>query len=447
MITYRWEWTPRKSHRAIATYSLIIINIIIYIISSISKLFTSISDEYIDTYAYIPVLMYEPRQWYRVVTSMFLHGDIFHIFFNMLFLFWFGKELEELLGVKKFLVLYLVSGIASIFFHTGFIPVMGVLNLVIPAIGASGAISGLLGAYLMIYPRRRLNICWLLYFIPLCFTTTAATFLLFWFATQVIYGYLRFGGIAFFAHVGGFIAGIFLIYILKKRSSIEKLFIIPSLEIYRATGLGRITKTILTILLLLVLGGSLYSALRAHQASNIYIIDITACESNICYSDQGIYTPMKDEVIAPSKDVPRIAFNRLIWSGIIMNKSNANSYMYLRLDKIVKLPDYNVWVYVNIRGNGIYDENGILIQFNGTILTEVVKMGILGPIGKEKEIKRIDTSLHAQDVARDTGEMVVRPLALVSLTFTLSSIMVVVYRDQDIVEEDLLYIPTYIPWT
>lgn len=444
-----WGSRPVKHRKpVIATYILIAINTIIYLISSFQNMFASIANEWVDAYAYIPILMYNPTQWYRILTSMFIHGDIFHVFFNMLFLYWFGKELELVLGIKKILILYLVSGVSAVLFHTGFTPIIGSLNLVIPALGASGAISGLLGSYLLLYPRRRLSICWFFYFIPICFTTLAGVFLLFWFATQVIYGYLRFGGIAFFAHAGGFIAGMTLIYVLKKRKQLLETFygIITPYEFRRPEGLGSVLKVALSILLMAVLGGVLYSIVTAYQVANVYIVDVVACMASTCYKDQGVYTPIRNEYIAPTQDLARIAFNRLVWAGVFTFIPGYNGTIVVPPRNIVA-PDYNRRIYVAISGIGEYDENGILIKFNGGIETQVIYIDMFGRARVSEERIRIDNvTLTSRDVAKDADKLIIRPFALLSLLLTLSSMLIVAFKDHEIVEEEITYLPPYIPW-
>lgn len=446
-MSYSWDHILRRRHASVATYILIVVNTAIYLASSYQSFFVKVNEWWVDTFSYVPVLMMNPAQWYRIVTSMFLHGDIFHIFFNMLFLYWFGREVEQLLGVAKFLTLYFASGVVATIFHTGFMPITGVLGMVVPALGASGAISGILGAFLMLYPRKRLSLCWFIYLIPLCFTTTSAVFLIFWFATQIIYGYLRFGGIAFFAHVGGFVSGITLIGLLKRGKPIEHLYLFP-FEIPKPLGLGRTIKMILTILLISVLGGALYSFVEASRTSNIYLMDITTCSGGRCYSDQAVYTPVKEEYVAPSTDLPRIAFNRLMWTGILRSGARCNvvaSSIHMTSPRF-PVPEYNVRIYIEIDGIGTYDDKCVLVRFNGSIKTQEIRVDIFGRASVGNALVIDVVSLTAEDVAKDAGEFIVRPLASMSSILTLSSVLVVVYKDKDIVEEEFPYIPSYIPW-
>ncbi|NHV46010.1 MAG: rhomboid family intramembrane serine protease, partial [Candidatus Verstraetearchaeota archaeon] len=137
-----------RPKRPKTTLALIFSNIIIYFISSIENSFLSIGDYWLSNGAFVPSLLFDPSQLYRIFTSMFLHADLVHLFFNMYFLYIFGRAVEETLGGKRFFILYILSGIAASIFHTAFSFLQGPMGYVIPAIGASGAISGVLGAYL-----------------------------------------------------------------------------------------------------------------------------------------------------------------------------------------------------------------------------------------------------------------------------------------------------------
>lgn len=149
--------------------------------------------------------------WLTVFSSMFLHGGFMHLFGNMLFLWIFGNNVEDVLGPFKFLFFYLVCGVAAAVAHTLSGP-----NSMIPTVGASGAISGVLGGYLLAYPRARV-VC--LLFLVIFFrliVLPANLVIIFWFVIQAFQGVASIsagatGGVAWFAHVGGFIAGVVLI--------------------------------------------------------------------------------------------------------------------------------------------------------------------------------------------------------------------------------------------
>lgn len=161
-----------------------------------------------------PQLVWVPA-FATVFTSMFLHGGWMHLIGNMLYLWVFGNNVEDATGHVRFVVFYLVCGVAAVFAQA--LPNPG---STIPMVGASGAISGVLGAYLLLHPRARVLVA-----IPLGFyfhtvRLPAAIVLGLWFILQLVNSLLADpgqGGVAFGAHIGGFIAGMALIPLFKKR--------------------------------------------------------------------------------------------------------------------------------------------------------------------------------------------------------------------------------------
>jgi len=148
-----------------------------------------------------------PVIWLTLLTSMFMHGGIMHIVGNMLYLWIFGNNIEDLIGPVKFLVFYLACGLIASFAH-----IISAPNSPIPTVGASGAVSGILGAYLVAYPRAKV-ICllWVFIFIRMI-AVPAMVVLIFWFVLQAFQGIVSLGiehtsGVAWFAHIGGFAAG------------------------------------------------------------------------------------------------------------------------------------------------------------------------------------------------------------------------------------------------
>ncbi len=152
-----------------------------------------------------------------ILTSMFLHGGWLHLVGNMLFLFVFGRSIEDRYGHLQFLFLYFFSGFAAAITH---ILLNG--NSLVPTIGASGAIAGILGAYAVCYPRARITTLIFLVFFFWRVEIPALFLLGFWFLIQFVTGYQSLaietatgGGVAWWAHVGGFLTGIFLALILR----------------------------------------------------------------------------------------------------------------------------------------------------------------------------------------------------------------------------------------
>ena len=152
-----------------------------------------------------------------IFTSMFIHGGWMHLIGNMWYLWIFGDNIEEAMGRFRYLVFYFLTGFLASVSH-----ILSNVGSTIPSIGASGAISGVLGAYLMLYPRARvLTLIFLGWFIRLIYIP-AGFVLGFWFILQLLSGSMSVGqdagGVAFWAHIGGFVAGMILVGIFKRRS-------------------------------------------------------------------------------------------------------------------------------------------------------------------------------------------------------------------------------------
>ena len=145
-----------------------------------------------------------------LLTSMFLHGGWGHLFGNMLFLWIFGDNVEDAMGHARFLLFYVLCGLAAILAHVAVDPAS-----IVPTVGASGAISGVLGAYLLLYPRAKVLVWAFAFFI---FRVPASVVLVFWFLMQILN--LAGGGeasVAWWAHIAGFVAGMLLILPFKNR--------------------------------------------------------------------------------------------------------------------------------------------------------------------------------------------------------------------------------------
>ena len=150
-----------------------------------------------------------PYNILTIFTSMFLHGGILHLGGNMLYLWIFGKNVEDATGHSGFILFYLLSGIAAALVQCSVDP-----GSTVPMIGASGAVSGILGAYLLLYPRAKVKT---LIFIFVFITTAdipAMVLLSLWFFVQIIFSHGE--GVAWFAHIGGFLFGLITIKIFTK---------------------------------------------------------------------------------------------------------------------------------------------------------------------------------------------------------------------------------------
>ena len=158
--------------------------------------------------------------YWPFITCMFLHGGWAHVIGNMWTLWIFGDNVEDRMGPWRFLAFYLLTGVIAGLTHW-------LLNSdsTVPTVGASGAIAGVLGAYFVLFPQSRIIVLIPIFFFPFFFELPAVTYLLFWFLSQILGGTLagmtskQVGGIAFWAHAGGFAAGVVL----------HRLFILPKL--------------------------------------------------------------------------------------------------------------------------------------------------------------------------------------------------------------------------
>lgn len=151
--------------------------------------------------------------WYTPITSMFLHGGWMHLIGNMWFLWVFGGNVEDAMGRERFLAFYLLCGLGAALVQVGVDP-----RSVLPMVGASGAISGVMGAYGFLYPRVRVHLFALLLIIPITFSIPAWTMIGYWFLLQLFSAMLSpgdAGGVAVWAHVGGFVAGVLLLPFFK----------------------------------------------------------------------------------------------------------------------------------------------------------------------------------------------------------------------------------------
>jgi membrane associated rhomboid family serine protease len=150
-----------------------------------------------------------------VFTSMFMHGGWMHLIGNMLYLWVFGDNVEDSMGHGRFVVFYLLCGVAAVLAQALPDP-----SSTIPMVGASGAISGVLGAYLLLYPHARVLVAIPLGFFLHTMRIPAGLVLVLWFGLQLLSNVMAQpgqGGVAFRAHIGGFIAGMILIPIFKQR--------------------------------------------------------------------------------------------------------------------------------------------------------------------------------------------------------------------------------------
>ncbi len=198
--------TERVYTPAVVTASLIVINTLIFLYQATLPAYAL--DRFVTEWGIVP----DHLHMASLFTSMFLHGGWLHLIGNMLYLWVFGRNVEDLIGSGKYLLFYLLCGLASAVVHIIFNPYSRV-----PTIGASGAIAGVMGAYLIKFPQARI-VTLVFYFFVTATEIPAAFLLLFWFAMQFFSGFgslgtanYQGGGTAWFAHIGGFLTGMLLI--------------------------------------------------------------------------------------------------------------------------------------------------------------------------------------------------------------------------------------------
>ncbi|MFL6344550.1 MAG: rhomboid family intramembrane serine protease [Nitrososphaeraceae archaeon] len=185
----------------------------------VSSFFTNeqVVTEIFSTYGVIPRL-FLAGDLMSAVTSMFIHGGIAHIAGNMVFLFVFGDNIEDRFGRVKYLLIYISWGIVASLVHSVYAVNTG--TGVVPAVGASGAISGVLGAYLVMFPRAKIFTVIMAFFITTV-RIPALAFIPFWFILQIIFALMgpSGGGVAYLAHIGGFVIGMATGYVWKLLAS------------------------------------------------------------------------------------------------------------------------------------------------------------------------------------------------------------------------------------
>ena len=196
----------------VVTISLIAVNVLVFIYE------LSLGRD-VDAFTLYWGLVPAAFSWVAVFTSMFLHGGFMHVAGNMLYLWIFGDNVEDRMGHGRFLVFYLLCGVAAALAQTITVP-----DSVVPMVGASGAIAGVMGAYFVLYPRSRIVTLIPIFFFFQVVEVPAILFLGVWFVMQFLSGVGSIvssvsggsGGIAFWAHIAGFIAGISGVVVFRR---------------------------------------------------------------------------------------------------------------------------------------------------------------------------------------------------------------------------------------
>jgi membrane associated rhomboid family serine protease len=216
----------RSRTTPVVTVGLIIINVLVFL-KEVSL--GSGSRELLEAFGFVPARFVlwadrggdplSPFRFIPIFTAMFLHGGWAHIIGNMLYLWIFGDNVEDRLGHLRYLLFYLLCGTIAFATQTLATP-----DSTVPAIGASGAIAGVLGAYFILYPRSRVLTLVPIFIIPWFVEIPAVVYLGLWFILQLFSGAVELtshagqvGGVAWWAHAGGFVSGIILCLVLRKR--------------------------------------------------------------------------------------------------------------------------------------------------------------------------------------------------------------------------------------
>lgn len=214
---------PLKAiHFQVVTVGLIVINVVVFALSATADETNIMSFAVVPSELFLAGMSLTPMspgttvapvpELYTLVTYMFFHADIFHLAGNMIFLWVFGDNVEDAVGHVKFLFFYLACGVAAALLHSYI--VAGTESANLPLIGASGAVAGVIAAYLMLHPRVRV---WVLAFKVIPLQISAAFVLGAWIITQIVMVMMpQIGPIAFWAHIGGLVAGAVLILFLRR---------------------------------------------------------------------------------------------------------------------------------------------------------------------------------------------------------------------------------------
>jgi len=234
---------------AIVTIALIAINVVVYFLLQKGGIFSGPDDAIVVDWGAIPLELTnpgtdcvitgqqlacgsepelakaglasdQPPSWVTAFSSMFMHGSVLHLAGNMLFLWIFGNNVEDAMGRVKFVIFYLLGGLAAIAAQVAIEP-----DAAVPTIGASGAVAAVLGGYILLYPKARVVTLIFIIFFFTIIELPALLILGFWFLQQVAFGAYGVanptgggGGVAYFAHIGGFVFGLLAIKLFASRT-------------------------------------------------------------------------------------------------------------------------------------------------------------------------------------------------------------------------------------
>ena len=190
----------RPVHVPVATGLIIIVNVFVFVLELAN------GESFVLRWSAVPADIVSGHHWVTIFTAMFMHGSWSHIIGNMIFLWAFGPEIEDAMGRGRYLAFYLIGGLAAMLAQVFASP-----HSTVPNLGASGAIAAVMGAFLVTYPRDRIKVLLLIFIFVKVTFIPAALLIIVWFLTQLVHAgqvaQVQTGGVAYLAHVGGFVFG------------------------------------------------------------------------------------------------------------------------------------------------------------------------------------------------------------------------------------------------
>ncbi|MGA9391984.1 MAG: rhomboid family intramembrane serine protease [Candidatus Sulfotelmatobacter sp.] len=190
----------RPARVPVVTAGIIVVNVVVFVLELMR------GDAFVTKWAAVPAQIVSGHHWITILTAMFMHGSWSHIIGNMIFLWAFAPEIEDLMGHGRYLVFYLVGGLVAMLAQTVVDP-----RSTIPNLGASGAIAAVMGAFIVTYPRDQIRTLLFIFVFARIRFIPAALLIGIWFLTQLFHAgrvaQVQTGGVAYLAHIGGFIFG------------------------------------------------------------------------------------------------------------------------------------------------------------------------------------------------------------------------------------------------
>jgi len=190
----------RPARVPVVTAGIIVVNVVVFVLELMR------GDAFVTQWAAVPSQIVSGHNWITILTAMFMHGSWSHIIGNMIFLWAFAPEIEDVMGRGRYLVFYLIGGLVAMLAQIAVDP-----RSTVPNLGASGAIAAVMGAFLVTYPRDQIRTLLFVFVFARIRFIPAALLIGFWFLTQLFHAgrvaQVQTGGVAYLAHIGGFIFG------------------------------------------------------------------------------------------------------------------------------------------------------------------------------------------------------------------------------------------------